>query len=1143
MMAYVATVGDVLWALFGFGLIALFLWWLGSQLTKLVAWWREQRGGSRKATGDAGAAPPIPGGRDLTDNARAVLQSVRDRVAARFAESFFENRRSLQQDKVFAASVDQVRALALPTEMLVSLAAGYDHWITRVVLPVLSERDDIPDRWLLMAIRRLPPAPWDLAGLYVLSLEKAPGEVIGNVLAKTEDVRGDDVVALIAARVELGREVVDAELMRRHVPITAAEQIQTLLETYELPESVRNTFAEWLESALDFGEAGRYVKLRTRPFGDGPVLVEGRRAEVADELVAALQESPPRSAILVGEHGVGKSALVGEALERLPDGWIVFEAGATQINADAMYVGQLEGRIEDLVQRLHGRSAVWLFPAFEEALYAGTYSNHPTGMLDALLPHIEAGTIRIVAEITPANWELLVAKRPRVQSALRALRLVPLSDAETVRILSHALANDGHDISTDEAVLQETFELAQQFLPGVAQPGGAMRLLEATVDAALESEATAFDTGDVLASLAVLSGLPLALLDPKRPLDLDEVRGFFNERVLGQEHAVGAIVDRIALVKAGLTDPTRPLGVFLFVGPTGTGKTELAKTLAQFMFGSASRLVRLDMSEFQTPESLERLLTDSSLDETGAALIASVRRDPFSVVLLDEFEKASPPVWDLFLQVFDDGRLTDRAGRTTDFRRCIIVLTSNVGSALQYGPTLGFSTDEPGFHASDVERALRRAFRPEFLNRIDKILTFQPFGREQMRALLDKELEEVVRRRGIRGKPWAMELDESAISFLLDAGFSPTLGARPLKRAVEEHLLTPLARTIVDADAPEGDQFLFVTAPHGAIEVHFVGLDEEQTGVSAQDAPPEAEDPVADAADVRSLLRNGRADPDAQRILLSQLSEIETRVVNEVVERKHRALDLVSSPAFWEDDGRYHVLAEVEYLDRLEAACRTASKLGGRLRRRLEGTSAEAGADANGSRDAELFNLLGFRIYSLGRALEGLDVGAPFELFLRLRVVGDQAHPPETELLFLEQLVEMYLGWAKGRGMQVEVIDRLGDQVLLHAGGLGAGLILQPEAGLHILELPGGDGRHERSLERVTVAVQVAECEPGERITESALREQARQAFGKAEARAQVVRRYREGPSALVRDAARGYRTGRLDTVLAGGFDLFAGES
>ena len=191
-------------------------------------------------------------------------------------------------------------------------------------------------------------------------------------------------------------------------------------------------------------------------------------------------------------------------------------------------------------------------------------------------------------------------------------------------------------------------------------------------------------------------------------------------------------VDRIALVKAGLTDPTRPLGVFLFVGPTGTGKTEIAKAFSEFVFGSADRLVRLDMSEYQTPESLDRLLGDAAVEQQAAPLIAQVRKQPFSVLLLDEFEKAHPQIWDIFLQVFDDGRLTDRSGRTVDLRHCVIILTSNLGSAIPTGPGIGF-VGRPGRSMPPASQVVEQSFRPEFLNRLDRVVVFHPSAERDAR--------------------------------------------------------------------------------------------------------------------------------------------------------------------------------------------------------------------------------------------------------------------------------------------------------------------------------------------------------------------------------------------------------------------------
>jgi ATP-dependent Clp protease ATP-binding subunit ClpC len=838
-------------------------------------------------------------------------------------------------------------------------------------------------------------------------------------------------------------------------------------------------------------------------------------------VVAALEQSPPRSVLLVGEHGVGKTALTRAALDRIDEDAIVFETTAAQINAGAIYIGELEGRVKTLVDAVAGQRVIWILPELQEALFAGQHSRSPQGLLDALLPHIESGAIAIVAEVTPAAAEVLVAARARVKSAFELVRVRPLDDPDTVAVARHALEHDALGVDADDETLAEALELAQQFLPSVAQPGNLLRLAHATAAEAAEQGATKFGGRDVLTTLAASSGLPLALLDAAAPLPLDAVKAFFTERVLEQPEAVDCVVERIAMIKAGVTDPSRPLGVFLFVGPTGTGKTEIAKTLAEFLFGSADRLIRVDMSEYQSPEAFDRLLSDTTAEARGSALISSVRKDPFAVVLLDEFEKAAQPVLDLFLQVFDDGRLTDLQGRVVDFRRSVIVLTSNIGSPLAQGSRVGFDPADRTFSDAGIERAVRASFRPELVNRFDRVVVFRPFERSAMRALLDKELADALARRGLRGRPWAVEVDESAYAFLIEKGFSPELGARPLKRAVERHLLAPLAASIVEQSVPAGDQFLFITAPRGErIEVVFVDPDAE---------PEVAEQEGVAKLDLPTLARAPRGDDGSVRLVLAELERVDEAVERTQAQKGH-ALSAISEPGFWERDDRFELLAEVEYLDRLLAATKTADRLGGRLQRSIR---------ADGRANSELVGLLAGRLYVLDQALEGIKSGAPNDVFVYVRPSHDARSGDMEQTEFTSTVTQMYVQWADRRGMHLERFEMQDGAHLLAVSGLGCGEILLAETGLHVLEHVDEDRDGSPVVDRDQVQVVVVAHTPHAEAGSDDVEHAARSALAKAEAPSVIVRRYRPGKAPLVRDGVRGYRTGRLERVLAGDFDLY----
>jgi ATP-dependent Clp protease ATP-binding subunit ClpC len=1069
---------------------------------------------------------PGPGGAAPGDDVVAFVRAAARAVAARLDDypavddladdaDFLQGSRCLERNDV---RLETVERLARSSNAIVAAMADR----------ALARRDAVSGTWLDWAFRRLKHAYAGELFFLVEAIERhAEPPLLSRVLANADTDWSwgwcfGVITTFVERRVRAGERptVADFDVIDLDDEELVASVVAEL-DGVLPPESVRD-FDEWRRRRTElrfFQSLGRVWKPGDEPH---PLTTVGGRAAVVAALDATLRKPSGPSALLVGEHGVGKTAVLREVLGPLHrDGWFIFEATATELMAGQTYIGQLEARLREIAERAKGGRVLWVMPAFAEAISAGQHSRSPVGALDMLFPYLEAGQIRIVGELDPAAYDLAIKQRPRLASAFEALRLEPLTADEALAVAKDWRERAG--IEVDDVTIADTFDLAAHYLPGVAAPGGPLRLLKATAAHVQGEGGHGVRTGDVLETLSEATGLPLHVVDPQAPLDLAEVRGFFSSRVIGQDEAVDCLVERIALVKAGLTDPTRPLGVFLFVGPTGTGKTELAKALAEFLFGSQDRLVRLDMSEFQTADSLERLLGDPAEQAEGAALIASVRSNPFAVVLLDEFEKAHRNIWSVFLQLFDDGRLTDRRGRTADFRQCVVILTSNLGAAVERGTRLGFGTDSSSrFRRETVERGVSKVFRPEFVNRIDRIVVFRPFERDQVRALLERELARVLERRGFRGRPWAVEWDESALEFLAEKGFSVELGARPLKRAIEHYLLAPLAGAIVSRSFPEGDQFLFVTARDDRIEVTFVDPDAEEA-----EAEPEAaadETPPAEPPRLEQLVLEPSGGPGETAFL-----QAETERLRRVIEGdrwlglKERDLETMRDEAFWQSPERFAVLARIEYVDRVQAAFRTAEKLLERLLQQRR----------NGRRSARnVVELLAERLYLLDRACAAGSASDPSDAFLEIRA----STVDRAEADFAVQLREMYEAWARRRGMRVARIHAEGSHVLA-VSGIGAYQILAPETGLHVLESPHDDSPHgDRSFARVAAQVAVAPSLPASPDTEVA--ESARHALEALPPSTTIVRRYRTRPSPLVRDSVRAWRTGRLDRVLAGEFDV-----
>ncbi|MBM3157823.1 MAG: AAA family ATPase, partial [Chloroflexi bacterium] len=320
------------------------------------------------------------------------------------------------------------------------------------------------------------------------------------------------------------------------------------------------------------------------------------------------------------------------------------------------------------------------------------------------------------------------------------------------------------------------------------------------------------DEEDIAELISKWTGIPVSRMLEGETEKLLQMEAKLHERIIGQDEAIVAVSDAVRRGRAGLKDPKRPIGSFIFLGPTGVGKTELARALAEFLFDDEEAMVRLDMSEYMEKHTVSRLIGAPPGYigyEEGGQLTEAVRRRPYKVILFDEIEKAHPDVFNILLQILEDGRLTDGHGRTVDFKNTVVIMTSNLGSAEFQRGSLGFrheqqSKTEQQRLKGELDSALKRTFRPEFLNRIDEVIIFQPLTEEQIRQIVDLIMKEVQKR--LADRKITVTLTGEAKAWLAKTGFDPTYGARPLKRTIQREVENPLSKKILQGEFKEGDE-------------------------------------------------------------------------------------------------------------------------------------------------------------------------------------------------------------------------------------------------------------------------------------------------------------------------------------------------
>ena len=516
-------------------------------------------------------------------------------------------------------------------------------------------------------------------------------------------------------------------------------------------------------------------------------------AETLERIREVLDARQPASVLLVGPPGVGKTAAVRE-LARSGTAEIWSTSGARLIARQSGF-GQWQERCRELGREVAKTKAVLHLGGLAELMEVGRHSANSQSIAGFLRPLIARGELLAIAECTPEQLAVIERTEPQLAAAFAHVRVVEPDEIRTRMILEQVFRQQTKSAvvaAEPAAALAWLHRLHRRYATYSANPGRPIRFLTSILTERPADQPVTLTIGQVTTAFTRETGLPAVLLDDEQPLDLVATRAWFEQRVIGQRAAVTAVLDLLATIKARLNRPRQPLASMLFVGPTGTGKTELAKSLAEFLFGSAGRLTRFDLSEFGDAQAVRRLIGGAGDGE--GLLTARVREQPFGVLLLDEFEKADPSFFDLLLQVLGDGRLTDAAGRVADFCNTVVIMTSNLGAREYQRGSVGFVDDRDG--VTHFEEATRKFLRPEIYNRLGAVLSFQALGGDLMRQITRRHLDLVRQRDGLRQREVELRLGEGVEAYLAERGYDPKYGARPLKRVLEAELMVPLAEAL-----------------------------------------------------------------------------------------------------------------------------------------------------------------------------------------------------------------------------------------------------------------------------------------------------------------------------------------------------------
>ncbi len=611
-----------------------------------------------------------------------------------------------------------------------------------------------------------------------------------------------------------------------------------------------------------------------------PVVGRGKEIERLAQILSRRKKNNP---ILIGEPGVGKSAIVEGLALRIVEKKVsrilfdkrVIALDMTAVVAGTKYRGQFEERIRSILNELKKNPNVILFI---DEIHTIVGAGSAAGSMDAanmLKPALARGEIQCIGATTLDEYRQNIEKDGALERRFQKVIVEPTTVEETLQILKNIKDKyeDHHNVNYTDAALEACVKLTDRYITdrnfpdkaidALDEAGSRVHLTNITVPKEIEeqeklidemkslkNEAVRLQNFELAASfrdkekeyasqldilkeewekslkenretvndeqiaevVSMMSGVPIQRMAQAEGMKLLEMKDDLLSKVIGQDKAIATLVKAIQRSRIGLKDPNKPIGTFMFLGPTGVGKTHLAKELAKLMFGSADALIRIDMSEYMEKFTVSRLVGAPPGYvgyEEGGQLTEKVRRKPYSIVLLDEIEKAHPDVFNILLQVMDEGRLTDSYGRTVDFKNTIVIMTSNIGTRQlkEFGKGIGFAaqvrTDDKEYSRNVITKALNKSFAPEFINRLDEIITFDQLGLDALTQIINIELKGLYSR--VENIGYKLVIDEDAKKFVATKGYDVQFGARPLKRAIQNNLEDGISELILGSEMTAGD--------------------------------------------------------------------------------------------------------------------------------------------------------------------------------------------------------------------------------------------------------------------------------------------------------------------------------------------------